>query len=310
MRMTMVRRLASASGLVGFVGLGNMGAPMAVNLARHGHRLVAFDSDRDRLMEVSRVAGAVPAETLAEVADMCRVVISMLPSSPQVQLVYQGSPQQPGLLHHTREHTIFIDCSTIDPAVSRMLSSLAHTHGADILDAPVSGGVPGAVAGELTFMVGGPPESLERVSSLLRCMGTRILHLGSSGCGQIAKLCNNLVMGVSMAAVCEAMALAEMQGLDLRKFTEVLNSSSGSCWSSSNYNPVFGMAAKNHYHQGFSCNLMVKDLGLALQAASTVASDASMARAAEAQYLSMQRQGSPANKDFSGLYKYVYCKDR
>mmetsp|Transcript_18166 Transcript_18166/g.37854 ORF Transcript_18166/g.37854 Transcript_18166/m.37854 type:complete len:102 (-) Transcript_18166:7179-7484(-) len=101
-----------------------------------------------------------------------------------------------------------------------------------------------------------------------------------------------------------------MQGLDLRKFTEVLNSSSGSCWSSSNYNPVFGMAAKNHYHQGFSCNLMVKDLGLALQAASTVASDASMARAAEAQYLSMQRQGSPANKDFSGLYKYVYCKDR
>ena len=232
----------------------------------------------------------------------------MLPSSPHVQSVYTEG----GVFTNAKQGTIFLDCSTIDPNTSRALSSTATTKGFTMLDAPVSGGVGGAEAGTLTFMVGSPNvEAFQKAETILKDMGKSIVHTGGPGTGQIAKLCNNLILGVSMNAVSEALNLGVKLGADPNILSKIINTSSGRCWSSDTYNPVPGVMANvpssRGYSGGFGSALMAKDLGLALDAAKSAHVALPTASTALSMYMVMCRQGY-ATKDFSSVYEFLSGK--
>ena len=282
---------------IGFVGLGNMGGPMARNLARAGHAV----ADSDILPElVARCAeaGAIPATSAAEATRGAELVITMLPAGQHVREAFLG---QGGMAAASPPGAILVDCSTIDVATAR---EVAERCGRAFLDAPVSGGVMGAEAATLTFMVGGPEEAFRAAEPVLRQMGRAAIHCGGAGAGQAAKACNNMVLAATMIATAEAFVLAEKLGLSHQALFEVMSKSSGQSWSLTTYCPVPGPVpaspANRDYAPGFAATLMVKDLGLAQQAAAETGAATPMGAQALALYRSFVEQGG-GGTDFSGI---------
>lgn len=289
---------------IGFIGLGNMGAPMARNLVRAGHELRVFDVFPDRIGRLV-AEGAAAAEAPAGVAEEAEAVVTMLPSGREVRSVYGGPG---GLIEAARPGTLLIDCSTIDVATAREMAALAAENGLDMIDAPVSGGVGGAEAGTLTFMVGGPEAAVERARPILAAMGKAVIRAGAAGAGQAAKICNNLILGVSMIAVCEAFVLAERLGLDHQALFEIAARSSGQCWSLTSYCPVPGPVptspANRDYAPGFTAQMMLKDLDLAQEAARAVGAATELGRHAADLYRRYVETGGAAS-DFSGIIRMI-----
>ena len=250
---------------IGFIGLGNMGAPMARSLLSAGHQLRVHDVSPQAVQPLA-AAGASAVSESASAAHGADFVLTMLPAGAQVREVYLGPD---GLIAAASPGTILIDCSTIDVATARDVNSTAAAAGLDMLDAPVSGGVAGAGAATLTFMVGGEERAVAAAEPILRAMGKTVIHAGGPGNGQAAKICNNLILGVSMIAVCEAFVLAESLGLPAQILFDVASVSSGQCWSLTSYcpvpGPVPGSPANRGYEPGFTAAMMLKDLHLALE---------------------------------------------
>jgi 3-hydroxyisobutyrate dehydrogenase len=289
---------------IGFIGLGNMGLPMAVNLIKAGHTVEGVDVN-PATVDKLKAAGGVGVEFAKVAAARADVVITMLPAGKQVREVYLGAG---GIIENANEGTLLIDCSTIDVETARAVASAAEKKGLLMLDAPVSGGVGGATAATLTFMVGGSAQAYTRALSILEKMGKTIVHAGGPGNGQAAKICNNMILGVSMIAVSEAFVLAEKLGLDHQKLFDISSKSSGQCWSMTSYCPVPGPVptspANRDYAAGFTAAMMLKDLKLSQDAAK--ASGAKTALGAEAERIySTYVESGEAGKDFSGIIRFV-----
>ena len=289
---------------IGFIGLGNMGAPMAANLVKAGHQVRGFDIVAGRA-EALRTKGGRAASTMAEAAAAGEIVITMLPAGPDVRSVYLGDA---GVLAHARKEALLIDCSTIDVETARAVATDAAAAGFDMLDAPVSGGVIGAETAGLTFMVGGAVTAFERGQPLLAAMARTIVHAGPAGNGQAAKICNNMILGVSMIAVCEAFSLAERLGLAAQTLFDISAKSSGQCWALTSYCPVPGPVpaspANRDYIAGFTAAMMLKDLRLAQQAAEASAAATPLGSAAANLYQLFVDEGMGA-VDFSGVYRFI-----
>ena len=292
---------------IGFVGLGNMGAPMARNLLKSGHELAVYDVVRPNVAALAS-AGARAAGTVREVVDGAELVLTMLPSSPHVRAVYFG---EDGVLAAVRAGVVLVDSSTIDPHTAREVAARAEAQGNPMADAPVSGGTNGAAAGTLTFMVGASEALYERIRPVLAAMGKNIVRCGESGTGQVAKICNNLVLAISMIGVAEAMSLGAALGIDPKVLAGIVNSSSGRCWSSDSYNPFPGVMdnvpAARGYTGGFGADLMLKDLGLATDAAKQSRQPVVLGAAAEQLYRLFSAQGH-GGLDFSAIIN-LYRKD-
>jgi 3-hydroxyisobutyrate dehydrogenase len=289
---------------IGFIGLGNMGLPMAQNLIKAGHQVEGVDVNPASL-EKLKTAGGVSVETHKIAAARADVVITMLPAGKQVREVYLGAG---GIIENANAGTLLIDCSTIDVDTARAVASAAEKKGLLMLDAPVSGGVGGATAGTLTFMVGGSAQAFTRAQSILEKMGKTIVHAGGAGNGQAAKICNNMILGVSMIAVSEAFVLAEKLGLDHQKLFDISSKSSGQCWSMTTYCPVPGLVptspANRDYAAGFTAAMMLKDLRLAQDAAKASGAKTALGADAERIYSAYVESGE-AGKDFSGIIRFV-----
>jgi 3-hydroxyisobutyrate dehydrogenase len=289
---------------IGFIGLGNMGAPMAANLVKAGHQVTGFDIV-PRAVEALSAKGGHAAASAAEAASAGELVITMLPAGAQVRSVYLG---EAGVLANARKGTLLIDCSTIDVETARAVASAAVEAGFDMLDAPVSGGVAGAEAATLTFMVGGEAAVFARVEPILAAMGRTIIHAGPAGNGQAAKICNNMILGVSMIAVCEAFSLAERLGLSAQTLFDVAAKSSGQCWALTSYCPVPGPVpaspANREYAAGFTAAMMLKDLRLAQQAAGATAASTPLGAAAANLYQLFVDAGTEG-LDFSAIYRLI-----
>lgn len=285
---------------IAFIGLGNMGNPMARNLLQAGHSVVGFDVVTASL-EKFTAAGGRGAPTIAEALAGADLVITMLPSSPQVRQVYTGAN---GVLAHVGKGVTLIDSSTIDPHTAREVASAAKSQGNPMLDAPVSGGTGGAEAATLTFMVGGEHSDFERVKPVLAAMGKNIAYCGTAGNGQVAKICNNLILGISMIGVSEAMNLGASLGIDPNVLAGIVNTSSGRCWSSDTYNPFPGVLpnapAARGYTGGFGVDLMLKDLGLAVDAARQSKQSILLGGLAQQIYQQWSHMGE-GSKDFSSI---------
>lgn len=301
---------------IAFLGLGNMGGPMAGNLVRAGYPVVGFDPV-PAAQEAARARGVDVVGTMVEAVRDADVVLTMLPSGRHLLEAYQGLPDAgaaspgegtegapSGLLAAARPGTVFLDCSTIDVAESRQAAELALAAGHRPVDAPVSGGVVGAEAGTLTFMVGGEPEDVGAVADLLAVMGGRTVHCGGNGNGQAAKVCNNMLLGISMIGAAEAFVLGERLGLDHQALFDVLSTSSGQCWAVTTNCPVPGPVpaspANRDYKPGFATELMVKDLTLAEQALAGAQVPAQLGPAAAEVYREWLADGG-AGRDFSGI---------
>ncbi len=286
---------------IGFIGLGNMGAPMAANLVKSGERVLGFDvapaSRQASAQDGVQVAGS--ARDSVESAD---VVMTMLPGGEQVLSVWKD------VLPVAKKGTLFIDCSTIDVASARAAHALAAERGLASLDAPVSGGVGGAKAATLTFMVGGSADAFARGKPVLERMGKRVVHCGEAGNGQVAKICNNMILGVSMIVVSEAFVLGERLGLSHQALFDVASASSGQCWSLTSYCPVPGPVptspANNGYKAGFAAVLMLKDLKLAREAAESVKAKTALGAQAVQIYELLAEKGQGAS-DFSAIINLV-----
>jgi 3-hydroxyisobutyrate dehydrogenase len=278
---------------IGFIGLGNMGGPMARNLLKAGHALKAFD------LSAAALDAAVQAVADAE------IVVTMLPAGPHVRQAYLG---EGGILGAARKGALLIDCSTIDVGTAREVSAAAETAGFAMVDAPVSGGVGGAEAATLTMMVGGTEAAFARARPVLEAMGRTVVHCGGPGNGQAAKICNNMLLGISMIGTCEAFALAEKLGLDHQKLFDVASKSSGQCWSVTTYCPVPGPVptspANRDYQAGFTADMMVKDLRLAQDAAQKSGAATPLGAAAQALYSLYTGSGHGA-ADFSGIIRML-----
>lgn len=287
---------------IGFIGLGNMGAPMAANLIKAGHELTVFDVSANALAQVKGL-GATVVNSVSQLAQTSNleVIITMLPAAQHVRSVYLGPD---GILANVSKGVVLIDSSTIDPQTSRDVASLAMQQGNPMLDAPVSGGTGGAQAGTLTFMVGGEVIDFEKVRPILADMGKNIVHCGGSGNGQVAKVANNMLLGISMIATAEAMSLGVSLGMDPKVLASIINTSSGRCWSSEVYNPYPGVVdtapASRGYTGGFGVDLMLKDLGLATEAAQGVKQQVLMGSLAKQIYQTFSSQGK-GNLDFSAI---------
>lgn len=285
---------------IGFIGLGNMGAPMAKNLLKAGHTLNAFDLSTQVVQEMVD-AGAKAMESPKAAATDVECVITMLPAPGHVRSVLTA---ENGVLAGISKGVVIIDSSTIDPASTKAFAEIAALQGNVFVDAPVSGGTGGAAAGTLTFMVGSSDEVFERIKPVLQAMGKNIVHCGGTGTGQAAKICNNLLLGISMAAVSEAMALGEALGIDPKVLGGIINSSTGRCWSSETYNPMPGVIesapSSRHYAGGFGTDLMLKDLGLATDAARTVRQPAFLGALAQQLYQTLSANGN-GRLDFSSV---------
>ena len=287
---------------IGFIGLGNMGGPMAINLVKAGHTVQIFDLVVDSVEKV-KAEGGLPANTAAAAAANADVVISMLPASRHVEAVYLG---EDGLLEHIGPSTLIIDSSTIAPVTARLVAAAALEKGLMMIDAPVSGGVGGAVGGTLTFMVGGEPEALDRARPLLEAMGKNIFHAGGPGAGQVAKVCNNMLLSVLMTGTAEALQLGVNNGLDPAVLSEIMRKSSGGNWALEVYNPypgvMDGVPSSNDYQGGFLVDLMIKDLGLALASALETSTSTPMGALARSLYVAHGDQGH-GQIDFSSIQK-------
>ncbi|MCF3936346.1 3-hydroxyisobutyrate dehydrogenase [Acuticoccus sp. M5D2P5] len=287
-----------------FIGLGNMGAPMARNLATAGHTVVGFDvveAARTRFAE----EGGTVLDTMAAALEGAEVVLTMLPSGAEVKAVIAGPD---GVLAHAEPGALLIDCSTIDVATAREVAAEAAARGFEMIDAPVSGGVAGAAAGTLTFMVGGPETAYAMAAPLLEVMGRTIVHAGDAGAGQAAKICNNMILGISMIAVSEAFNLADGLGLDRQKLFDVASTASGQCWSLTTYCPVPGPVptspANRDYKPGFTAKMMLKDLRLAADAANASGVNAPLGAEAGKVYEAFCNSGGDAT-DFSGVVRFL-----
>jgi 3-hydroxyisobutyrate dehydrogenase len=285
---------------IGFIGLGNMGNPMCRNLLKHGHALKIYDVVPDLVKKLEK-EGCEVASSAAECAKGVDVVITMLPSSPHVRSVYLG---EFGVLRGARPGTPLIDSSTIDPLTSREVAMDAKAKGCPMVDAPVSGGVGGAEAGTLTFMVGGEAHDYEATKPVLQAMGKNIVHCGGIGNGQVAKICNNMMLAIEMIATSEGMTLAAKLGMDPKTFAAIVNTSSGRCWSSDTYNPYPGVLdnvpASRGYTGGFGADLMLKDLTLVTDAAKSAKHPVLLGAVAQQVYQKHSNDGNGA-KDFSSV---------
>ena len=285
---------------IGFIGLGNMGSPMASNLLKAGHSVRAFDLV-DSARQVIAKEGGESCDSAITAVDGVDVVISMLPASEHVEDLYLGDE---GLLTTIREGTLTIDCSTISPASSRKVSEVAAAKKIPMIDAPVSGGVGGAVGATLTFIVGGESEAFNQAKPILEDMGKNIFHAGAPGAGQVAKICNNMLLSVLMTGTAEALQLGVDQGMDPAVLSEIMRTSSGGNWALEVYNPYPGVMddvpASNNYEGGFLVDLMIKDLGLALEAALDSGSATPMGNLARNLYINHRKLGN-GRKDFSSI---------
>lgn len=283
---------------IAFIGLGNMGGGMAANLARHGHSVRAFDLSAEALAK-AQAAGCAVAASAAEAVSGAEVIVTMLPAGAHVASVWRGS-----VFPNAAPGTLLIDCSTIDVATARQLADEAAAHGLVALDAPVSGGISAAAAGTLTFMVGGSDEGFERARPILEAMGKAVIHAGSAGAGQTAKICNNMLLGASMVATAEAFLLAQKLGLDPQRFYDIASVSSGQCWSMTSYCPLPGVGpespADRGYQGGFAAALMLKDLRLAAEAAASAGAATPMGDRARELYEAFVDSGQ-GQLDFSGI---------
>lgn len=289
---------------IGFIGLGNMGLPMAQNLIKAGHQVEGVDVSSAAIAKLKAAGGSV-AETAKIAASRADVVITMLPSGKEAREVYL-SPG--GVVESANAGTLLIDSSTIDVDSARAVAKAAEQRGLLMIDAPVSGGVGGAQAGTLTFMVGGPETAFARAKSILEVMGKNIVHAGGAGNGQAAKICNNMVLGVSMIAVSEAFVLAEKLGLDAQKLFDIASKASGQCWALTSYCPVPGPVptspANRDYQPGFAVAMMLKDLKLAQEAARAANATTPLGAEAAALYSLYAGQGK-AGEDFSGIIRFL-----
>jgi 3-hydroxyisobutyrate dehydrogenase len=287
---------------IGFIGLGHMGAPMALNLLKAGHTLSVFDLS-ETAMQTLADAGAQRAASPKAAASGAEWVVTMLPAAAHVRSVLTA---EDGVLAGIGKGVTIIDSSTIDPASAREFAALSAKQGNAFIDAPVSGGTGGAAAGTLTFMVGGSAAAYESVKPVLSGMGKNIVHCGDTGTGQVAKICNNLVLGITMAGVAEAMALGESLGIDPKVLGGIMNTSTGRSWSSDAYNPFPGVIetapSSRGYTGGFGTDLMLKDLGLATDAAKSVRQPAYMGALAQQLYQAMSSRGD-GKLDFSAIIK-------
>ena len=283
---------------IGFVGLGNMGGPMAANLVRAGHAVRGFDLSPAALDALVQ-AGGQTAGSVAEAVAGASVVITMLPAGHHVRAVLGGAG---GVFEAAAAGALLIDCSTIDVATARAMAEAAEARGFALLDAPVSGGTTGAGAGTLTFMVGGAEDAFARARPVLEAMGKTIVLAGPSGSGQAAKVCNNLILGITMLGVSEAFALAEKLGLPAQALFDISSKSSGQCWALTSYCPVPGPVpaspANRDYAAGFAVDLMLKDLTLASEAAAASGAATVLGPAAREAYARLQADGL-GGKDFS-----------
>lgn len=288
---------------IGFVGLGHMGLPMAINLVKAGHEVTGFDLQAKALQSLQEAGGKI-AHQLRDAAVDQEIIITMLQSGQQVQDVCL---QEQGL-YANANRALHIDCSTIDVPASRHLHQQALMKQLTAIDAPVSGGVSGAQAGTLTFMVGGEVVSVEKARPVLQLMGKKIIHAGDAGSGQAAKICNNMILGISMIAVSEAFVLAQELGLSADKLHEVVSNASGQCWVTNNYLPVPNILEKvpanNNYQPGFTTAMMLKDLRLSQQAAQQVGIHTIMGQQATTCYEQFSEAGY-ADLDFSAIIKAV-----
>ncbi|QTB39459.1 3-hydroxyisobutyrate dehydrogenase [Burkholderia pseudomallei] len=287
---------------IGFIGLGHMGAPMALNLLKAGHDVHAFDLSEDALRLV-KDGGAQVAASPRDAAAGAAFVVTMLPAAARVRAVLT---QENGVLAGLAAGAMVIDSSTIDPASAQAFGELVRGGGGAFVDAPVSGGTGGAAAGTLTFMVGGDDADYARAKPVLAAMGKNIVHCGATGMGQVAKVCNNLVLGITMAGVSEAMALGASLGIDPKVLAGIINTSTGRCWSSDTYNPYPGVIetapSSRGYTGGFGTDLMLKDLGLANDAAKQARQPVYLGALAQQLYQTMSSRGD-GKLDFSAVIR-------
>ena len=288
-----------------FIGLGNMGSGMAANLARAGHQVFAHDLS-EAAIAAAVDKGARAAPSLADIDGAAiDVVVTMLPAGKHVASVYRG---EEGLPAGVTPGTLFIDCSTIDVATAKSVGEGAVERGFPFVDAPVSGGVAAASAGTLTFMVGGEASHFERAKPYLEIMGKNVFHAGAAGMGQAAKICNNMLLGITMIGTCEAFNLAEKLGLDAQKFFDISSTASGQSWSMTSYcpapGPVEAAPSNRAYQAGFAAAMMLKDMRLAQDAAQTARAATPLGAQAEALYALMEAAGKD-DLDFSGVMKLI-----
>ena len=287
---------------IGFIGLGNMGGPMAHNLAKAGFEVVGFDTQEVKVDLIKIVS------TSKECVSNSDVVITMLPNGEILKSVANK------IIQHMRRGSIFLDCSTVDVESAKSVAEISKNYGIIPLDAPVSGGIGGATAGTLTFMVGGPIEGFNKVKNLFDIMGQKAVHCGNSGSGQSAKICNNMILGATMIATCEAFSLADKLGLDRQSMFDVVSTSSGYSWSMNAYCPAPGIGpnspSDNNYLPGFSSDLMLKDLILSQIAAETVDADTPMGDLAMKLYKTFVEEEDGSGKDFSAMLPRFEKKSR
>src|SRR6476659_5628458 len=287
---------------IAFIGLGHMGGGMAPNLAKAGHEVRAFDLVAEAV-EKAKEGGCGTAPSAAEAVKDADVVITMLPAAKHVRAVFEND-----VAPNAKPGALLIDCSTIDVASARDVGEAMQAKGFDFLDAPVSGGIAAAAGGTLTFMVGGSDAQFERARPFLEPMAKAVIHAGQLGAGQAAKICNNMILGATMAATCEGFALAKKLGLDLQTFFDISSRASGQSWSMTSYCPVPGVGpetpADHDYEGGFAAALMLKDLKLAADAAGSVGAYTPMGAEAEELYQRFVDRGG-GSKDFSGLIKMI-----
>ncbi|MFY8076881.1 MAG: 3-hydroxyisobutyrate dehydrogenase [Sphingorhabdus lacus] len=285
---------------IAFIGLGNMGGGMAANLVKAGHEVSAFDLSPEALARAEENGCAVFG-TVQEAVTGVDAVVSMLPNGAIVDAVYGAD-----VIGQAPQGALFLDCSTIDVDTARKVTTAAEAAGYAMVDAPVSGGIAAANGGTLTFMVGGTDDAFARAEPILAAMGKAVIHAGTSGAGQAAKICNNMLLGASMIATCETFRLAEKLGLDLQTFYDISSKASGQNWSMTSYCPVPGVGpqspADNGYQGGFAAALMLKDLKLAMEAADSVDAEVPMGEKAAALYEAFAQNGS-GGMDFSAIIK-------
>jgi 3-hydroxyisobutyrate dehydrogenase len=286
---------------VAFLGLGNMGLPMALNLMKAGHQVQGFDLVQTQL-DAFKAAGGISAHSAAEAATDVDVIISMLPASRHVEALYLGDS---GLLATANPQSLLIDCSTISPKVSQSVAAAAKARGFAMIDAPVSGGTAGAQAATLTFMVGGAAKDLERARPLLEKMGKNIFHAGASGSGQTVKVCNNMLLGIQMLGTSEALRLGIANGMDPKVLSDIMSKSSGRNWVLELYNPCPGVMenvpSSKGYAGGFGVDLMLKDLGLAIENAGDLEASVPLGELSRQLYEVHSKAGN-GQLDFSSVF--------
>jgi 3-hydroxyisobutyrate dehydrogenase len=285
---------------IAFIGLGNMGGGMAANLVKAGHEVHAFDLSAEALSR-AHGSGCYTYTSVQEAVQGTEAVVSMLPNGAIVDSVYGTD-----VIGHAPTSALLLDCSTIDVATARKVANAASAAGYAMVDAPVSGGIAAANGGTLTFMVGGSDAAFAKAEPILAAMGKAVIHAGASGAGQAAKICNNMILGATMIATCEAFAMAEKLGLDLQTFYDISSKASGQSWSMTSYCPAPGVGpaspADNGYQGGFAAALMLKDLKLAMEAAASVGAKVPMGQRAEELYAAFTAAGN-GGSDFSGIIK-------